>query len=185
LQTRSTVSRKRQDAAPFRAVGTNIPITQVPSYEVSQEWAVRCLWTNGYDVPGVADPDAAAKLRMRKTPKPVQMRAHELYRMAGLNSGEPASLADPIALAVAMGRRALGRSVARTEAWACPRNRTEIEELAMPNGPWNKNLLDLLAVAVASGQSVAEWAEQREIPELEERVVALEEKFRPKKTRAT
>jgi hypothetical protein len=58
--------------------------------EVPAEWAIRWLLANGYDIPGVVDPISAAKLRKRKEPKPVQMRAHELYRLHGLNQSEVA-----------------------------------------------------------------------------------------------
>ncbi len=34
----------------------------------------------------------------------------------------------------------------------------------MPNGPWNKNLRNILAFALANGHSVAKWAKEHEIP---------------------
>jgi hypothetical protein len=84
--------------------------------EVSIEWATRWLLANGYDIPGVVDPQTAARLRKRKGPKPVQMRAHELYRLHGLNQSEVAGRIQQ-EFRAPFTQSQVSRAVRRVEEW--------------------------------------------------------------------
>jgi hypothetical protein len=94
--------------------------------EVTQAFADKWLWSNGYPVPSVAAPVAAnAKIRQRRAPREEQVHAHHLWREGRLSQAEVAREIERL-FHLPYTQSQVSRAVKRVDAWL---------QAATPNPP--------------------------------------------------
>jgi hypothetical protein len=92
--------------------------SQSPLYvEVTQPFATKWLWANGYPVPGGAAPiEANAGIRDRRAPWPEQLHAHRLWHEGYLSQAEVAREIERL-FQIPYNQSQVSRAVKRVDDW--------------------------------------------------------------------
>jgi hypothetical protein len=102
-----------------------VPWQEIPSLrpkppvyvEVSQPFATKWLWANGYPVPGGPAPiEANARIRHRQAPSPEQEHAHHLWHEGDLSQAEIAKEIERL-FQTPYTQSQVSRAVKRVDAW--------------------------------------------------------------------
>jgi hypothetical protein len=102
-----------------------VPCHELPSLnpkpplyiEVTEPFAEKWLWANGYPVPGVAAPVAAnAAIRHRQAPRPEQVCAHRLWHEGHLSQAEVAREIEHL-FHIPYAQAQVSRAVKRVDHW--------------------------------------------------------------------
>jgi hypothetical protein len=85
--------------------------------EVTQPFATKWLWANGYPVPGGAAPiEANAGIRDRRAPSPEQLHAHRLWHEGYLSQAEVAREIERL-FQIPYNQSQVSRAVKRVDDW--------------------------------------------------------------------